>query len=87
MVRRIAALARLEVADRDLPVLTGQLARIVSYIDQIREIAAEELPGPRSPAPTPVRQDAPRPASGREALDANAARQLHGYGVVPRIVG
>jgi aspartyl-tRNA(Asn)/glutamyl-tRNA(Gln) amidotransferase subunit C len=87
MVRRIATLARLEVADRDLPVLTGQLARIVSYIDQIREIAAGELPGASPAAATPVRPDVSRPPTGREALDANAPRQLHGYGVVPRVVG
>jgi len=41
MVRRIAALARLRVPERDLPALTGQLARIVSYIDQLKEIAQE----------------------------------------------
>lgn len=87
MVRRIAELARLEVAEKDLPILTGQLARIVSYIDQIREISAQEQPSPPPAAATPVRPDVARPPTGREALDANHARQLHGYVVVPRVVG
>jgi Asp-tRNA(Asn)/Glu-tRNA(Gln) amidotransferase C subunit len=34
VVRHVAALARLRVADGELPGLTRQLARILSYIDQ-----------------------------------------------------
>ena len=38
VVRHVASLARLDVPESDLPRLTGQLARIVSYIDQLKEI-------------------------------------------------
>lgn len=86
VVRHVASLARLDVSESDLPRLTGQLARIVSYIDQLKEIPEEAL-GPLAVDGTPLRADLPVPGGGQKALEANASRLLHGYGVVPRIVG
>ncbi|HEV2065175.1 MAG TPA: Asp-tRNA(Asn)/Glu-tRNA(Gln) amidotransferase subunit GatC [Thermoanaerobaculia bacterium] len=86
VVRRVAALARLDVPEKDLSRLTGQLARIVSYIDQLKEIP-EEAHGAAAADPTPLRADLPVPGDGQRALETNAPRSLHGYGVVPRIVG
>jgi aspartyl-tRNA(Asn)/glutamyl-tRNA(Gln) amidotransferase subunit C len=87
VVEKVAELARLRVPDEDLTRLAGQLSRIVGYIDQLAEIPEEAFASaPESPA-TPVRTDAPRPGDGERALAANAPRQLHGYGVVPRVVG
>ncbi len=86
MVRRVAALARLAVPEKDLPRLTEQLARIVSYIDQLKEIT-EEAPGAMAADPTPLRADLPVAGDGQGALETNAPSLLHGYGVVPRVVG
>lgn len=87
VVRKVAELARLRVPEAELPLWTEQLARIVSYIDQIEQIPEEAFgAGPATPA-TPVRPDAPAPGGGRETLAANAPRQFQGYGVVPRVVG
>jgi aspartyl-tRNA(Asn)/glutamyl-tRNA(Gln) amidotransferase subunit C len=87
VVRRIAALARLRVPDAELPVWTRQLDRIVSYIDQLREIP-ETGPAATDPArATPLRADVPRPGHGDQALAENAAECAHGFGVVPRVVG
>ena len=45
-------------------------------------------PDPGAPRPTPARATTSRPGrSGREALEDNAPRRSHGYGVVPRVVG
>ncbi len=83
----MAELARLRVDESDLGRWAGQLSRIVSYIDQLSAIP-EEAFGAAAPGPaTPVRPDEPRPGHGEEALEANAPRRLHGYGVVPRVVG
>jgi aspartyl/glutamyl-tRNA(Asn/Gln) amidotransferase C subunit len=85
VVRKVAALARLSVPDSELSVLTEQLGRILSYIDQLKQLpegSAEELPLQA----TPLRVDEPVPGGGREALEENA-RLLHGHGVVPRVVG
>ncbi len=85
-MRHVAALARLRVSDEELPALTHQLARILSYIDQLKEIREE----PRRPPDllaTPLREDASAAGGGQEALDENSPRLLHGYGAVPRVVG
>lgn len=87
VVRQIAALARLRLPERDLAVWSGQLSRIVEYIDQLKQIPEEAFGAPASGPPTPLRDDVSRPGHGEEALEANAPRQLHGYGVVPRVVG
>lgn len=86
IVRNIAGLARLQVPETELALWAQQLSRIVSYIDQIAEIPESAFgPSPAASA-TPVREDEPRPGAGLEALQTNAPRSLHGYGVVPRVV-
>jgi len=86
-VRQIAALARLRLPEKDLGLWSRQLSRIVEYIDQLERIP-EEAFGAAVPGPaTPLRDDAARPGHGEESLEANAPRRLHGYGVVPRVVG
>jgi aspartyl-tRNA(Asn)/glutamyl-tRNA(Gln) amidotransferase subunit C len=86
-VRQIAGLARLRLPEEDLPLWSRQLSRIVDYIDQLKRIPEEAFGAPASGPTTPLRDDAPRPGHGEEALEANAPRLLHGYGVVPRVVG
>ena len=87
VVRRVAELARLSVPEEDLARWAGQLARIVGYIDQLKQIPEEAFAAPAAGEATPVREDAPVPGRGQEALEANAPRLSHGYGVVPRVVG
>ena len=82
----MAALARLRVAESELPGLTQQLARILSYIDQLKEIREEPLRPPELPA-TPLREDSPAKGVGQKALEENAPSVMHGYGAVPRVVG
>lgn len=86
VVRHVAALARLRVSDEELPALTHQLARIVSYIDQLKEIR-EEPERPPDLSATPLRVDEPVSGHGQAALEANSPRLEHGYGAVPRVVG
>jgi aspartyl-tRNA(Asn)/glutamyl-tRNA(Gln) amidotransferase subunit C len=87
IVRKVAELSRLRVPDGELPLWTDQLARIVSYIDQIAQIPEGAFGPPATLSATPVRPDEPRAGGGRDALDRNAARQFEGFGVVPRVVG
>jgi aspartyl-tRNA(Asn)/glutamyl-tRNA(Gln) amidotransferase subunit C len=86
VVRHVASLARLEVPEAELARLTEQLARILSYIDQLKEIPEEAL-GSAGPDATLLRTDVIAPGHGLEALEANSPKSLHGYGVVPRVVG
>ncbi len=85
VVRNVAALARLSLPEEDLPAWAEQLARIVSYIDQLNDLPEERLDGGEVPG-TLLRADLPAACSGKEALESNA-RLLHGHGVVPRVVG
>jgi aspartyl-tRNA(Asn)/glutamyl-tRNA(Gln) amidotransferase subunit C len=87
VVRKIAELARLRVPEADLLLWSEQLSRIVGYIDQLEEIPEDAFGLPAAGGPTPLRSDEPRQGDGPEALEANAPRRLHGYGVVPRVVG
>jgi aspartyl-tRNA(Asn)/glutamyl-tRNA(Gln) amidotransferase subunit C len=87
VVRRVAALARLRVPETELSVWTRQLDRIVSYIDQLKELPADQLAAGEATAATPFRPDAPRPGEGDRALAENAPALSHGFGVVPRVVG
>jgi aspartyl/glutamyl-tRNA(Asn/Gln) amidotransferase C subunit len=85
VVRKVAALARLSVPESELSAWTEQLNRIVSYIDQLKQLPEGAAGGQQAPA-TSLRADEPLPGHGRQALEENA-RLLHGYGVVPRVVG
>jgi aspartyl-tRNA(Asn)/glutamyl-tRNA(Gln) amidotransferase subunit C len=87
VVRRIAELARLRLPEADLARWSEQLSRIVGHIDQLKEIPEEAVRLAATGWPTPLRPDEPRQGNGPEALEANAPRRLHGYGVVPRVVG
>ncbi|MGH9318248.1 MAG: Asp-tRNA(Asn)/Glu-tRNA(Gln) amidotransferase subunit GatC [Thermoanaerobaculia bacterium] len=86
VVRKIAALARLRVPDAELSAWSRQLSRIVSYIDQLKELPEEAFQAGPAEA-TPLRADSPFPGGGQEALEANAPALLHGHGVVPRVFG
>ena len=87
VVRKVAELARLRVAESEIGRWAGQLSRIVSYIDQLAAIPEEAFAKVAPAEATPLRSDDPRPGRGDEALAANAPRRLHGFGVVPRVVG
>lgn len=86
VVRHVAALARLRVPDEELPALTRQLDRILSYIDQLKEIR-EEPRRPPDVTATPLREDQEELCKGLEALEENSPKLLHDYGAVPRVVG
>ena len=87
VVRKVAELARLRLPEGDLERWSGQLSRIVAYIDQLASIPEEAFGTAAAGVATPVRRDEPRPGAGEQALEQNAPRRLHGYGVVPRVVG
>ncbi len=87
MVRAVAALARLRLPAAELPLWTEQLSRIVGYIEQLKQIPEDAFAAARPSAATPAREDAPRDGRGAESFAANSPAQVHGYGVVPRVVG
>jgi aspartyl/glutamyl-tRNA(Asn/Gln) amidotransferase C subunit len=86
VVRKVAALARLSVPEPELPIWTEQLGRIVSYIDQLKQLPQAGLDESIRPAATPLREDEPAAGEGLRALRENA-HLLHDHGSIPRVVG
>jgi aspartyl/glutamyl-tRNA(Asn/Gln) amidotransferase C subunit len=87
-VRRIAALAELEVPETDVAQLADQLDRIVAYAAQLSSLVAGAsgdgayLPGP---AAAPLRPDAVRPAALARPLADLGGEMRDGFFLVPRL--
>ncbi len=88
---RLAALAHLELDDREAAALTRQLGDILAYAEQVRTAATEDVP-PTTHVMTPrarLREDAPADSlPTRVALDnAPDADLAAGLFKVPRVIG
>lgn len=88
-VRRIAALAELEVPETEVARLAEQLDRIVAYAAQLSRLVGGSgasdgayLPGP---AAAPLRPDEVRPAGLDRPLSDLGAEMRDGFFLVPRL--
>lgn len=84
-VRKIATLARLRFTPEEEAKLTGQLAKIVDYIDQLQ---AYEVAEPETVSHG-VREleDQPRDGLPREEFLANAPASMDAFLLVPEVKG
>ena len=82
-VRKIATLARLRFTPEEEAKLTGQLAGIVDYIDQLQTFQGEES----AAASQGVREveDRPHECLPREEFLANAPAALDAFLLVPEV--
>ena len=84
-VKKIAALARLRFTPEEEARLTGQLAKIVGYIDQLQAFAGVEPDlGSRG---VQEREDVAGECLPREVFLANAPAALAGFLLVPEVKG
>ncbi len=87
-VRRIAALARLEVPEGDLERLTAELSQVLDFVETLRalDLAAVE-PVTFAPADAPLRDDIPDERRlGAAAATAMAPASSEGCFLVPPVV-
>jgi len=84
--RRIAALAHLELDEPALDRMAAEMTKILTYIDQLREIDTTGF-DERAATETPLRDDHPRPSTERDAVAANAPAWRDGFFVVPKVIG
>ena len=86
-VLRIAQLAELDVDEETLPVLAGQMSRILDYVAQLAAVPASEQLRPYVPGPDAIRFRAdevnPAPLAIPPAELAPAFKE--GFFVVPKL--
>ena len=88
-VRRVAALARLELSEAEVGRMTGQLDAILSYgakLDEI-ETTGVAVTTHSQAVVNAFREDEVRPSLPRERALANAPEQNGEAFVVPRVIG
>jgi aspartyl-tRNA(Asn)/glutamyl-tRNA(Gln) amidotransferase subunit C len=84
--RRVADLAHLEFDGEGLDVMASELTKILTYIDQLREVDVSGFEE-RDASVTPMRDDTPRPSLDRELVARNAPAWRDGLFVVPKVIG
>ncbi len=83
---RIAALAHLEFDEPGLERMAAEMTKILSYIDQLREVDVEGF-AERGQTVTPFREDEPHRSVDREDVARNAPAWRDGFFVVPKVIG
>jgi len=85
--RRIADLAHLELTDEALERMAAEMTKILTYIDQLREVAAESTAIAGDIPATPMREDVVIASFDRELAARNAPDWRDGFFVVPKVIG
>ncbi len=87
-VEHVAKLARLRVSEEEKALLSGQLSKILEYVEQLKTIGTEGVDHMASglDQPGPLREDEVRPSLGAEAATANAPEAEGGTFLVPKVI-
>ncbi len=87
-VRSIAKLARIRVADDDLPGLANELNNILGWIEQLNEVDTDGVEPLTvvGDAQTPMRQDVVNDGDIRDDVLANAPDAEPEFFTVPKVV-
>jgi aspartyl-tRNA(Asn)/glutamyl-tRNA(Gln) amidotransferase subunit C len=88
-VEKVALLARLRLSEPELETMTGQLAQIVGYVDQLAEVDTDGV-DPMAHAVEVANifaEDRVEPRLPREAALANAPRHNDRGYLVPAVLG
>ena len=88
-VRRVAALARLELSETEVVRMTDQLDAILSYVAKLDELETTGVAATTHPQAVvnAFREDEVRPSLPRERALANAPAQNAESFLVPRVIG
>jgi aspartyl-tRNA(Asn)/glutamyl-tRNA(Gln) amidotransferase subunit C len=88
IVRRIAHLARIAVADEEIEPLRGELNAILDFVEQLREVNVEGVEPMTSVTPMQMkkRQDAVNDGEIADDIVANAPATEGHFFLVPKVV-
>ena len=87
-VRWVAHLARLEISDDELPVMTRHLSAIIAYVNQLQELDTDGVE-PLAHAldiHNVFREDVPAPSLSVDAALANAPARKGDFYSVPAVL-
>ena len=87
-VAKIAHLARLKIPDEDQMPLTGELNKIIAWVEQLNEVdvaGVDPLANVNDKA-LRWREDVVTDGDCRDRILANAPQQARGFFVVPKVV-
>jgi aspartyl-tRNA(Asn)/glutamyl-tRNA(Gln) amidotransferase subunit C len=86
--RRVAHLARIEVAEADLAPLAAELSSILGWMEQLREVDVEGVEPMTSVTPMKLKWRADEVTDGgdRDRVLANAPDARAGFFTVPKVV-
>jgi aspartyl-tRNA(Asn)/glutamyl-tRNA(Gln) amidotransferase subunit C len=87
-VRWVAHLARLELSQQELAVMTEQLNSIVGYVDQLQQLDTKNVEplAHALPIKNVFREDEPAPSLSTQEALANAPSQKDGFYQVPAVL-
>jgi aspartyl-tRNA(Asn)/glutamyl-tRNA(Gln) amidotransferase subunit C len=87
-VRRVARLARIKVADADLPRLAGELNVILNFVEQLNEVNVENVMPLTSVVEVDMRLRADAVTDGHmaKAVTQSAAASEDDFFMVPKVV-
>ena len=86
--RRVAHLARIEVAEGDLEKLAGELSNILGFMEQLNEVDVDGVEPMTSVTPMRLkrREDVVTDGDQQPAVLANAPDAREGFFAVPKVV-
>ncbi len=88
-VRKVARLARLEIAEEEIEVFQAQLSAILDYVAQLQRLDTSQIEELAHPLPLSnvFRPDEERPSLSVDEALQNAPQRLGDYFAVPAIFG
>jgi aspartyl-tRNA(Asn)/glutamyl-tRNA(Gln) amidotransferase subunit C len=87
-VRRVARLARIAVAEDEVPKLKGELDAILAFVEELGEVEVSGVEPMTSVTPMrlPLREDRVTDGGDAARVLANAPATEQGFFVVPKVV-
>src|ERR671929_1948258 len=91
-IKKIAALAHLEISDEELRTLAPQIASIVTYVEQLNELDTSRVEPaiggltPEGERTEAAREDRTRPSLGTSLALGQAPDPAHGHFRVPKVI-
>ncbi|WP_114966355.1 Asp-tRNA(Asn)/Glu-tRNA(Gln) amidotransferase subunit GatC [Alkalilacustris brevis] len=86
--RQVASLARIRVAEDDLPALAGELSNILTFMERLNEVDVDDVEPMTSVTPMRLKRRADEVTEGnmQDRILSNAPDAREGFFAVPKVV-